>query len=203
MLSNQNNYNPESYWENWQKVEKEKQRQRLQKQEEVRLGGKYNYLKFTKDSYDNKKVLESLKNFPKESYLIFGKVGVGKTHAAVAVGREDKTTAFFTLGDLALKLRACNNASEEIAIYDYCSNRPIIIDDIGAEKGTEFVLNILYRILDNRIKNMQQGIILTSNKDLRSLEETFGSRIISRILGLVGENIIEIGGKDRRIGGIL
>lgn len=203
MTYNQNDYSTENYWENWEKAEKEKQRMRFQQQEEKRLGGKYNYLKFTKDNYDNKKVLDSLKGFPKESYLLFGKVGTGKTHAAVSIARDIREACFITLGDLALKIRACNNASEEISIYEYYSKRPLILDDIGAEKGTEFVLNILYRILDNRIKNMQQGLIITSNKDLKSLEETFGSRIISRILGIVGQNIIEITGKDRRIGGVL
>ena len=193
----------ESYWEKWKEEEAKKQRLAFEQREIVRLGGKYNYLKFTKDSYDNRKVLAAMDDFPKASYLLFGSVGTGKTHAAVAVGRLEPSTVFYTLGDLALKIRACSNASEEIAIYNFCATRPLILDDIGSEKGTEFVINILYRLLDDRIKNMQGGLIMTSNKDIKNLQEAYGTRITSRLLGLVGNNVLEISGKDRRIGGVL
>ncbi len=190
-------------YESWLESQKKLEQQKRQQADIKRLGGKYNYLNFTENNYNNKKILSMLVDFPNKSFYLFGKAGTGKTHASVATARRFPMAQFITLGDLALKVRACPDAREEIAVMDYYSSVPLVLDDVGAEKPTEFVQNLLYRLFDNRIKNMQQGLIVTSNKDINGLEQCYGSRIVSRLLGIVGENIIEITGKDHRIGGIL
>lgn len=73
----------------------------------------------------------------------------------------------------------------------------LIIDDIGAERVTEWVSERLVSIINTRSSN---GLctIYTSNLSPQELKEKLGDRIASRVLG--GSQIIEIKGGDRRLG---
>lgn len=74
----------------------------------------------------------------------------------------------------------------------------LIIDDIGAERVTEWVSERMVSIINRRSSN---GLctIYTSNLSPEQLKEKLGDRIASRVLG--GSQIIEIkGGDNRRLG---
>lgn len=73
----------------------------------------------------------------------------------------------------------------------------LIIDDIGAERVTEWVAERMVSIINRRSSN---GLctIYTSNLSPEQLKEKLGDRIASRVLG--GSQIIEIKGGDRRLG---
>ena len=74
----------------------------------------------------------------------------------------------------------------------------IVIDDIGAERMTEWVREQFYRLVDYRYEH-QLPTIITSNLDLQRVGAEYGDRIASRITGMCGkENILKIAGKDRR-----
>lgn len=74
----------------------------------------------------------------------------------------------------------------------------LIVDDIGAEKSSEWVNERLLSIINNRV---MRGLstIYTSNMSLDDLGERMGDRIRSRIRGSTTE--IHLVGKDRRGGG--
>ena len=72
----------------------------------------------------------------------------------------------------------------------------MIIDDIGAEKLTEFVRQTFYYIINEREQWLKKTII-TSNYSLDELDEYIDGRISSRIAGMC--EIVELGGKDRRV----
>lgn len=83
---------------------------------------------------------------------------------------------------------------EELDMVKNC--RLLIIDDIGAEKVTEWVRERLVSIINTRVSN---GLctIYTSNLSLRGLADKLGDdRISSRIRGSVKE--IHLVGKDNR-----
>lgn len=71
----------------------------------------------------------------------------------------------------------------------------LIIDDIGAEKVTEWVRERLVSIINTRVSG-GLSTIYTSNLSPDELLAQFEERIASRVLGC--SQIVEIAGKDRR-----
>ena len=72
----------------------------------------------------------------------------------------------------------------------------LAIDDIGAEKLTEFVRQITYYILNER-EQRELPTLITSNFSLMEIDEMIDSRISSRIAGMC--EVIKLSGKDRRL----
>lgn len=73
----------------------------------------------------------------------------------------------------------------------------LIIDDIGAERVTEWVRERMVSIINTRVSN-NLTTIYTSNLSPEELKSELGDRISSRVLG--SSQIIEITGGDRRVG---
>ena len=70
----------------------------------------------------------------------------------------------------------------------------LVLDDLGAEKTSEFSLSALYRVIEYRINEFNPTIV-TSNLSLKQLNE-WEPRIASRLGGM---NVIKMGGRDRRL----
>ena len=73
----------------------------------------------------------------------------------------------------------------------------LIIDDIGAERVTEWVRERLVSIINTRVSN-DLATIYTSNLSPEELRSELGDRIASRVLG--SSKVVEITGGDRRVG---
>ena len=71
----------------------------------------------------------------------------------------------------------------------------LIVDDIGAEKPSEWVRERLLSFINTRVSN-ELTTIYTSNLSLERLREKMGDRIVSRIIGSTKE--IELVGRDQR-----
>jgi len=71
----------------------------------------------------------------------------------------------------------------------------VILDDIGAEKHSEFVEEQLYALIDLRYR-MQRSTFFTTNCTLKQLESQIGSRSVSRIIEMCEG--VKVGGKDWR-----
>lgn len=73
----------------------------------------------------------------------------------------------------------------------------VVMDDIGAEKPTEWVAERFYSIINGIwMRRTKQTLIATSNKTLQALEMTLGARVRSRIEGLT--ITLEFVGSDKR-----
>lgn len=72
----------------------------------------------------------------------------------------------------------------------------LIIDDIGAERVTEWVRERMVSIINTRVSN-DLATIYTSNLSPEELKAELGDRISSRVLG--ASQVIEITGGDRRV----
>ena len=60
----------------------------------------------------------------------------------------------------------------------------LIIDDLGTERGTDYVLEQVYQIIDQRYKN-KQPLIVTTNltwQEIKNAETTAMQRIYDRIV---------------------
>ena len=69
----------------------------------------------------------------------------------------------------------------------------LVLDDFGAERATDFVLEELVRIVDWRYRTMKLMAVAT-NLDFKSIVAKYGSRAISRwfesclVVGVTGED---------------
>ena len=110
---------------------------------------------------------------------------------------------FISVAKLLEDIRACfSNQSEKQPqdIIDQYSNTDVLImDDLGCQKVTDWVLNILLLIFNNRYENLKPTVF-TSNSDLNDLARQFeDNRIPSRIVEMC--RIKHFTNKDYRIGG--
>lgn len=134
--------------------------------------------------------------------FLHGPVGSGKTHLAVAVLRESaRPGCFLSSAELMLRLResfrdgARMTEGEVISVYSEAGL--LVLDDLGAEKPSEFAIQSLYLIVDRRYSGLLP-VIITSNFTVGEIAERVGDRIASRIAGMC--KVIELQGEDRRLG---
>lgn len=160
------------------------------------------------------KVLEKDVKVGSGLYL-YGRVGAGKTIYASAVLMELKRRSFLSchsdyiqggfisVAKLLEDIRACfSNQSEKQPqdIIDQYSNTDVLImDDLGCQKVTDWVLNTLLLIINNRYENLKTTIF-TSNGSLNELADQYeDNRIPSRIEEMC--QIKHFTNKDYRIRG--
>lgn len=141
---------------------------------------------------------------------IHGAVGTGKTHIAYAIKHHIEAQPggwlrFWNVTDLLHAVRAdfgkdaTDRRQPEQALIDESAGGTkylAILDDIGAEKPSEFVIETLYAIINGRYNKMLPTIF-TSNCDLDQLAERIGERNASRIAEMC--QIVELTGADRRL----
>ena len=147
----------------------------------------------TLDSFNGQdKYVEACRKYverPDHSLLFTGNCGAGKTHLAVAIMRElckqgKNCLRFVSAPELMLKLRdsfrndACE--SENKIIYKFSNIGFLVIDDLGAEKVSDYSIASLYLIIDRRVREMLPTII-TTNLNLEEIEEKLSPRIASRL----------------------
>lgn len=135
--------------------------------------------------------------------FLCGPAGTGKTHLAVAAMHalpRRRGERFITVPELLVGLRNSFRDGERVSEIDiidrYASAPLLILDDLGAEKSTEFAIQSLYIIIDRRYAGMLRTII-TSNLTLDEIAEKVGDRIASRIAGMC--QVITMRGEDRRL----
>jgi len=148
-----------------------------------------------------------------DSLYLIGPRGTGKTHMAAAIIREivlDRTPKqrratiknikWISVPDLLLEIRATfrdgSERSEMEIIEEYSDCRILVLDDLGAEKTSEWSLQTLYTIIDRRYREERQTII-TSNLSLDELAAQVDDRIASRLSELC--RVVVLAGADRRV----
>jgi DNA replication protein DnaC len=146
-----------------------------------------------------------------QGLLFYGPHGVGKTHLAVgilkeAIRKKGARGFFFETRDLLRMVRDTYNAKVEDRELDVL--KPVleadllILDDLGAEKTSEWVQETLGFVINTRY-NSQRPTIVTTNlsdslddDDPRSFVFQVGSRSRSRLREMCAW--VEIGGVDVR-----
>lgn len=191
----------------------DKAKQYLQLQEIVRLtmsagisqrfkNRKFDTFKLTKD---NKKAFEIAKRYADKypinnGLLITGTCGTGKTHIAVAILHaileKGYPGLFVTVPDLLAEIRkSFNNDGESKKIKDIMSARFLVLDDLGAEKTTDWVQEQLYMIINHRYE-YELPTVITSNLDIGQLAQKIGERSASRLLEMCYG--VRLNGEDYR-----
>jgi DNA replication protein DnaC len=145
---------------------------------------------------------------------LMGDTGTGKTtlgmlvaQAALAAGR---TAAVYFTPKLLTQIRQTYQATDSEDAYDAFFRRLtsvdlLYIDDLGSERHTDWVVEQLYALVNERYEN-QRSVLLTSNAEgdvdrgQRRLEEQIGARTVSRLVEICGDPL-PLFGPDRRIEG--
>jgi DNA replication protein DnaC len=86
---------------------------------------------------------------------------------------------------------------KEIEEYYKTLEKPeiLIYDDLGTELRKDFIIDLLFRMIDVR-NDHRKGLIATTNTPKAELQKWFGPRIYSRLLRR--NYILEIKGEDYR-----
>ena len=141
---------------------------------------------------------------PTANVFIFGPVGIGKTHLSCAVVnsliQQKRYVRFRTTVGLLKQIKETfgpkSGATEEQIIWRLTTTPLLVLDDIGVERPTDWVKEIIYYIIDERYNSLLP-ILATSNYSLGELSEKLDDRIASR---LSEGRIMKLDGRDYRPG---
>jgi len=137
---------------------------------------------------------------------IFGGTGTGKTTLAMLISKAaleaGKTVAIYSLPKLLARIRRTYDSEpggdSYLSFFERLTSVDLLhIDDLGAEKRSDWVLEQLYALVNERY-DTQRSMLITTNLHHDELEEQIGSRTVSRLAQICEE--VEIVGDDRRWG---
>lgn len=132
---------------------------------------------------------EHFDEFDYESIMLWGDVGNGKTHLAASVHNhltaQGKVVVFVSMPELLSKIKATfnrnNNESEQQIMKALVICDLLIIDDLGAEKTSDWVQETVFEIFDARCRR-ERPILATSNLNPKQLPEQIGKRACDRLV---------------------
>jgi DNA replication protein DnaC len=142
---------------------------------------------------------------------MMGSTGTGKTTLGMLVAKTalaaGHTVAVYFTPKLLTQIRQTYQATESEDAYEAFFRRLtsvdlLYIDDLGAERHTDWVVEQLYALVNERYEN-QRSMLITSNADRdveegrRQLEGQIGSRTVSRLIEIC-DDPLPLFGPDRR-----
>lgn len=143
---------------------------------------------------------------------LWGEPGVGKTYAAACAVRlwversigdtSTNTARFEQVARLLDEARQGYDGGDREVMRRTARYELLVLDDLGAERPTEWAMEELTALLDERTSRGLPTIV-TSNYRLGELRDRWGGvpgkRLASRIAGAC--DVIEVTGPDRRLHG--
>ena len=135
-----------------------------------------------------------------------GDVGTGKTTLAMLVSKAaldvGRSVAIYSMPRLLAEIRDTYDADPGERSYMEFFRRLVAVDllhleDLGAEKRTDWVLEQLYSLVNERYEQ-ERSILVTTNLGLEELERQIGPRTVSRLIEICGDPL-PLYGPDQRI----
>ena len=137
---------------------------------------------------------------------LFGDTGTGKTTLAMLVSKmaieAGRSVAIYSLPKLLARIRRTYDSEpggdSYLSFFERLTSVDLLhIDDLGAEKRTDWVMEQLYALINERYES-QRSILVTTNLPHTELEDQVGQRTISRLSQVCDE--VPLYGSDRRYG---
>lgn len=133
--------------------------------------------------------------------LFMGKTGLGKTHLSAAIAGTVAKKGYRVLYETSQKLfdryeaaRFGRDDSGMIERYESCDL--LLIDDLGAECGSQYTAATFFNLLNTRLIN-GKPILINTNLTRPQLEKAYGERVLSRLLG--DFRVLRFAGTDVRM----
>jgi DNA replication protein DnaC len=132
-----------------------------------------------------------------------GDVGTGKTTLAMLVSRAaldaGRSVAIYSLPRLLAEIRATFADDTEGSYVDFLDRLAAVdllhVDDVGAERSSEWVLEQLYAIVNARYED-ERSVIITTNLERDKLVEQIRERTVSRLEEMC--TLVPLYGEDAR-----
>lgn len=178
----------------------ERERRARERREQNRLFGLHNEIlqkwTFENDNGNNPRVFAALKNYVANfetlaadghGLLLYGNVGTGKTYAAASVAnalidcdyKVLMTNFSHIVNDLQESFEGRNKKIRKLNENDL-----LIIDDLAAERQTDYMNEIIYSVIDARYR-VNKPLIITTNLSIDSFKNppnVATARIYDRII---------------------
>jgi DNA replication protein DnaC len=134
---------------------------------------------------------------------LFGSVGTGKTTLAMLVSKAaldaGRTVAIYSLPRLLAEIRTTfddDNDRSYTQLLDRLADVDLLhIDDVGAEKTSEWVLEQLYAIVNARYEE-ERSVVITTNLERDDLAAQITERTVSRLEEMC--EVLPLWGADAR-----
>jgi DNA replication protein DnaC len=137
---------------------------------------------------------------------LMGDTGTGKTTLAMLVSKaalqESRSVAIYSLPKLLARIRRTYDSEpgedSYLPFFERLTAVDLLhIDDLGAEKRSDWVLEQLYALVNERYE-AQRSMLVTTNLDQQELEEQIGPRTVSRLVEICGDPL-PLFGPDQRV----
>lgn len=195
-------------------IEADKQRERFKRVMELRNTGfpekAMREWTFDNDDGSNPTLTNAMKNYVEhfdtfkaegKGLLLFGTVGTGKTYLAACVANEliKRGVPCLVTNFARISNEVQGMFEGKQKYYDNLNAFPLlVIDDLNAERNTEYMREIVFNVIDSRCR-ANLPIIITTNltrDELLNPQDLSYQRIFSRLFEMCTP--IEVSGKDRR-----
>jgi DNA replication protein DnaC len=133
----------------------------------------------------------------------YGSVGTGKTTLAMLVSQAaldaGRSVAIYSLPRLLAEIRATFQTDSEGSYVDFLDRLAAVdllhVDDVGAERTSDWVLEQLYAIVNARYED-ERSVIITTNLERDALVEQIKERTVSRLEEMC--TLVPLYGEDAR-----
>jgi DNA replication protein DnaC len=135
-----------------------------------------------------------------------GSSGTGKTTLAMLVSRialeAGRTVAIYSLPKLLARVRRTFDAEfgeqSYLEFFERLTGVDLLhLDDLGAENKTDWVIEQLYALVNERYES-QRALVVTTNLDESELAKQIGERVVSRLVEMCGDPL-PLFDEDRRL----
>jgi DNA replication protein DnaC len=152
---------------------------------------------------ENSKAYIAARDFDpvKENLYLWGTAGSGKTmlaskiiHKAIS---KKQSCAFVITEQWLRSLYGLSGLEQQASIDRLVSVRVLVFDEVGFEPSTEFSARALYDVINSRMLENRNGLVVTTNLFLTELRDRLkDDRITSRLGGMC--KIEKLSGRDWR-----
>lgn len=139
----------------------------------------------------------------KKGLFMYGITGSGKTYTLYAINKNLRAKHVKTSGIenwvellTEVKDRLAEKLSIKYTIDNITSSDCVFLDDVGAEKSTEWVQEIFYLIIDRCYRN-EKTLFISTNLSLEDFTARYGERLLSRISEMC--EVYQMENEDKRL----
>jgi DNA replication protein DnaC len=135
-----------------------------------------------------------------------GPPGTGKTTLAMLVSKaaleRGFSVAIYSLPKLLARIRRTYDSDRHeepyLEFFERLTSVDLLhVDDLGVEKRSDWVLEQLYALVNERYE-AQRSVVVTTNLEVAELEDQIGQRTVSRLSEMC--EAVPLFGEDRRFG---